>query len=59
MIATGTSASVSVWFAARRLRPPDVASSGARPRRDKTAETPPRADIRPREEKALGGAVLP
>jgi hypothetical protein len=57
MNATGTTGSGSVWFSARRHWPPDDASSRARLNRDETTESPPRADIRPREEKARGGAI--
>jgi len=60
MIATGTTASVSVWSPARRRVPSDVASSRARPQgRDKARESPPSADIQPwmGQEKAGGGAV--
>ena len=55
MTATGTSASGSVWFPARRPWLPDVASSRARCNRDETSEYPPRADIRLRGEKAPAG----
>jgi hypothetical protein len=58
MIATGTTAFVSVWFAARWPWPPDDASSRARVRRDETTESLLRADIRPRVEKARSGATL-
>jgi hypothetical protein len=58
MIATGTSAFVSVWFVARWLVPPDDASSGARLSRDETRKPPPAAEIHRGEEKAPGGAWL-
>lgn len=63
MIATGTTASGSVWSAARRLWLPDDASSRARPSpakgRDEAMESLPPTDIQLRRdaEKAGGGAV--
>ena len=57
MIATGTTAFASVWCAARWPWPPDDAPSRARLNRDETNESPPRADICPRVEKACGGAI--
>jgi hypothetical protein len=59
MNATGTTASVSVWSAARWQRLPDDASSRARTwSRDETRESPSWTDIRPRVEKAHDGAVV-
>jgi hypothetical protein len=58
MNATTTTASVSVWSAARWQRLPDDASSRARTwSRDETRESPSRTDIRPWVEKARDGAV--
>ncbi len=58
MIATGIRASASAGSLARRQKLPDDASSRTRPRgRDETKESPPWTDIRPRVEKARGGAV--
>jgi hypothetical protein len=59
MNATGTTASASVWSAARRQRLPDDASSRARTwSRDETRESSPQTDTCPRAGKACGGAVV-
>jgi hypothetical protein len=55
MTATGTTASGSVWFAARWQRPTDDAASRAPLGGDETSESPPRAEIGPRAKKACGG----
>ena len=59
MIATGTTAFVSVWFPARWQASPDNASSRARHGAGRNLKVPIGADIRLRAEKAPLGMPLP